>query len=251
MKIDFSGSVVIVTGAAQGNGAALARGFAAAGARVAVIDRQLEQAQTVVAEIEAAGGKGRAYRLDVADAQACLSLAKTCSSDMGVASVLVNNAGILIRAPLGEGEPIADWQQTLGVNLSGPYYMALAFLDQLKQTHGVILNVGSIQSFIATPNSAAYTASKGGVRQLTQAMACELAPHGVRVNAIAPGFIATPMTATTRADPAKMASLLGHIPMKRYGEPEELVGPALMLCSAQASYITGVMLPIDGGYLAC
>jgi NAD(P)-dependent dehydrogenase (short-subunit alcohol dehydrogenase family) len=205
----------------------------------------------IASEIEAGGGKGRAYRLDVADAPACRGFAALLKEEMGAATVLVNNAGILIRAALGGGEPIADWQKTLNVNLSGPYYMALAFLDQLKESRGSILNVGSIQSFIATPNSAAYTASKGGVRQLTQAMACEMAPHGVRVNAIAPGFIATPMTATTREDPVKMASLLAHIPMKRHGQPEELVGPALMLCSAFASYITGVMLPIDGGYLAC
>jgi NAD(P)-dependent dehydrogenase (short-subunit alcohol dehydrogenase family) len=170
---------------------------------------------------------------------------------VGAASVLVNNAGILIRGALGSGDPIGDWQATLQVNLSGPYFMALAFLDQLRHQQGSVLNIGSIQSFVATPNSAAYTASKGGVRQLTQALACELAPQGVRVNALAPGFIATPMTESTRGDPAKMASLLNHVPMKRYGEADELIGAALFLCSKQASYITGAMLPVDGGYLAC
>lgn len=251
MKLDFSGSVVVVTGAAQGNGAALARGFAGAGAHVAIVDRNRAQAEAVAAEIVSGGGIAHAYELDVSDADACRLLAASVQSGMGTTAVLVNNAGILIRGAMGEGEPVEDWQRTLGVNLSGPYFMALAFLDQLKQSRGAILNVGSIQSFVATPNSAAYTASKGGVRQLTQAMACELAPHGVRVNAIAPGFIATPMTASTRADPVKMANLFNHIPMKRYGEPEELVAPALMLCSSQASYITGAMVPVDGGYLAC
>ena len=111
-----------------------------------------------------------------------------------------------------------------------------------------MLNLGSIQSFVP-PNSAAYTASKGGVAQLTKALACELAPRGVRVNAIL-GFIATPMTESTRNDPAKTASLLAHIPMKRHAEPDELVGPALFLCSDLASYVTGAILPVDGGYLA-
>ena len=251
MKIDFTGQVVLVTGAAQGNGAAIARGFGAAGAHVVVADRKLAEAQGVAGQIEAAGGRAAAHELDVADPDACRRLAETVRTAIGDVSVLVNNAGILIRGALGEGNPLADWQATLRVNLDGPYHMVLACLDGLKRTKGCILNVASIQSFVATPNSVAYTASKGGVRQLTVALATELAAHGVRVNAIAPGFIATPMTEATRADPAKVAALLNHVPMRRHAEPEELVGPALFLCSAHASYVTGAILPVDGGYLAC
>lgn len=164
--------------------------------------------------------------------------------------VLVNNAGVLLRGKVTDPAVRDNWTRTLEVNLGGPFNMVLAFLDQLKATKGCILNVGSIQSFVATPNSVAYTASKGGVAQLTKALASELAEFDIRVNAIAPGGIATPMTAATLADPAKLGVLLNHVPMRRYAEAHELAGPALFLCSQLASYITGAILPVDGGYLA-
>jgi NAD(P)-dependent dehydrogenase (short-subunit alcohol dehydrogenase family) len=250
MKLDFKGQVVLVTGAGQGNGAAIARAFGDAGAKVAVVDRNRDTAQSVAAQIESTGGSAAAFQLDVSDAGACAELAGAVRDRLGPVNVLVNNAGILIRGAFGEGDPLGDWSRTLAVNLSGPYHMVLAFLDQLKATRGCVLNVASIQSFVATPNSAPYTASKGGVAQLTKALASELAPHGIRVNAIAPGFIATPMTQTTLADAEKTARLLAHVPMKRPGEAGELAGPALFLCSAQASYVTGAILPVDGGYLS-
>lgn len=250
MKLYFNGQVVLVTGAGQGNGAAIARAFGDAGAKVAVVDRNRDTAQSVAAQIVSAGGSAAAFQLDVSDAGACAALAGAVQERLGPVNVLVNNAGILIRGAFGEGDSLGDWSRTLAVNLSGPYHMVLAFLEQLKATRGCVLNVASIQSFVATPNSAPYTASKGGVAQLTKALASELAPHGIRVNAIAPGFIATPMTQTTLADAEKTARLLAHVPMKRPGEAEELAGPALFLCSAQASYVTGAILPVDGGYLS-
>ncbi|GMV31819.1 MAG: short-chain dehydrogenase [Rhodanobacteraceae bacterium] len=250
VNLAFDGAIVLVTGAGQGNGEAISRGFAKAGARVILTDRNAGMAQRAAHAIRQSGGDARARELDVSDATACLRLAEQVRAEVGDVKVLVNNAGILIRAPFGQGNPLEDWDVTLRVNLGGPYYMTLAFADQLGRTKGSVLNLGSIQSFVATPNSAAYTASKGGVAQLTKALACELAPRGVRVNAIAPGFIATPMTESTRNDPAKTASLLAHIPMKRHAEPDELIGPALFLCSDLASYVTGAILPVDGGYLA-
>jgi len=250
MRLDYSGKVVVVTGAGQGNGAAMVRGFAAAGAAVAVVDRNLGNAEAVASNIIADDGKAKAYQADVADAGACAALAAKVAADLGLADVLVNNAGILLRGRLEEIDPLATWQQTLSVNLGGAFNMCIAFLAQLKSRRGCILNVGSIQSFVATPNSVAYTASKGGVAQMTKAMAYEFAENGIRVNAIAPGVIATPMTEATRGDPAKLGALLAHVPMRRYGEAEELIGPALFLCSSAASYVTGTILPVDGGYLA-
>jgi NAD(P)-dependent dehydrogenase (short-subunit alcohol dehydrogenase family) len=250
VKLDFQGQVVLVTGAGQGNGAAIAKAFAAGGARVAVVDRNLKTAQAVAAQIVSDGGEAEAFELDVSDAAACARTAVAVEQRLGAVNVLVNNAGILLRAALGEGDPLADWTITLGVNLSGPYHMVLALLDQLKVSRGCVLNVGSIQSFVATPNSVPYTASKGGVAQLTKALAAELAAHGVRVNAIAPGFMVTPMTESTLADADKTSRLLAHVPMARPGEPGDLAGPALFLCSAHASYVTGAILPVDGGYLS-
>lgn len=249
MKLDFSGQTVLVTGAGQGNGAAIAWAFGAAGAKVAVADRNFDTARQVALEMNDKGVRAEAFALDVADANACAAVAADAEQRLGAVNVLVNNAGILLRGALGQGDAIGDWRRTLDVNLGGPYNMVLAFLAQLKATRGCVLNVASIQSFVATPNSVPYTASKGGVAQLTKALASELATYGIRVNAIAPGFMLTPMTQGTAADPEKKAALLAHVPLKRAGETAELGGPALFLCSPHASYITGAILPVDGGYL--
>ena len=139
---------------------------------------------------------------------------------------------------------------TLAVNLDGPYNMVTAFVDQLRETQGAVINIGSIQSFVAVPNSAAYTTTKGGIRSLTQALAIELSPMGIRVNAIGPGFTATPFNADTRSNTEFMANFTGRIPLGRIGRPEDMAGPAVFLASDMAGYITGVTLPVDGGYLA-
>lgn len=250
IALDFAGKRVAVTGGGQGNGAAMARGFAEGGACVAVIDLNLDTARIVAEEINAKGGMANAFQLDVSDAAACASFAVRFQELHGPLHVLVNNAGVLLRGKMTDDAARTNWERTLDINLGGPFNMVLAFLDQLKATQGCILNVASIQSFVATPNSAAYTASKGGVAQLTKALASELAEFGIRVNAIAPGVIATPMTAGTLADPAKISALLSHVPMRRHAEATELAAPALFLCSPWASYITGAVLPVDGGYLA-
>lgn len=136
------------------------------------------------------------------------------------------------------------------VNVQGPFNVTMAFIEQLKHTKGCIVNVASTNSFVAPAGNGAYPVSKGALAQFTRALATELAADGVRVNALAPGIIATAMTEVTRADPARLASFLTHVPMRRVGEPEELAGPVVFLCSDAASYITGAILPVDGGYLA-
>jgi NAD(P)-dependent dehydrogenase (short-subunit alcohol dehydrogenase family) len=138
----------------------------------------------------------------------------------------------------------------MGVNATGVANMTRAFLDQLKETKGRIVNLGSIMSVTAGPGMTAYAASKGAVAQMTKALAHDLAPDGVRVNAIAPGVIETPMTEATRANPDAIGRFMAHTPMGRPGRAEELVGPALFLASHASSYVTGALLPVDGGYLA-
>lgn len=249
-SLDFAGKLVAVTGAGQGNGAAIARGFARAGAVVAVLDRNASTAQEVAKEICTSGGKAQAFELDVSDAGACTRLARELQEKNKPLDVLVNNAGVLMRGKITDPAAHTNWSRTLDINLGGPFNMVMAFLEQLRASRGCVLNVASIQSFVATPNSVSYTASKGGVAQLTKALASELAEFGIRVNAIAPGVIETPMTAGTLADPAKIGALLNHVPMRRHAKAEELAGPAMFLCSPLASYITGAILPVDGGYLA-
>jgi NAD(P)-dependent dehydrogenase (short-subunit alcohol dehydrogenase family) len=248
--LDFGGKSVAVTGAGQGNGAAIARAFAQAGAVVAVIDRNIETARAVAEDIRVRHGRADAFEVDVAEPAACTAFAAEWLKAHRPLDVLVNNAGVLLRGKMTDPAARDNWTRTLEINLGGPFNMVLAILEQLKATKGCILNVASIQSFVATPNSVAYTASKGGVAQLTKALASELAEFDIRVNAIAPGVVATPMTAGTLADPAKIAALLNHVPMRRHAEAHELAGPALFLCSPLASYVTGAILPVDGGYLA-
>jgi NAD(P)-dependent dehydrogenase (short-subunit alcohol dehydrogenase family) len=246
----LQGHVALVTGAGQGNGKAIAHGLALAGAKVVVADINEQTAGHTSDQICRAGGLAWPTVLDVSDREACRSLAARIGQQDGPVSILVNNAGILERGPVDHADADRAWERTFQVNVSGTYHMIRACLPMLKETRGSIINLGSIQSFVATPNSAAYTASKGAILQLTKALAVELAPTGIRVNGIAPGFIETPMTQTTRDNPERMQALLAHTPMRRVGQPAELAGAVIFLASKAASYVTGVMLPVDGGYLA-
>jgi NAD(P)-dependent dehydrogenase (short-subunit alcohol dehydrogenase family) len=143
-----------------------------------------------------------------------------------------------------------DWTDIFRVNVDGVRNMVRAFLPQLRETRGRIVDLGSIMSVSAGPGLGAYAASKGAVLQLTRALAHDLAPDGIRVNAIAPGVIATPMTKVTRETPEAIGRFMAHTPLRRVGEPEELVGPVLFLASDLSTYVTGALLPVDGGYLA-
>jgi NAD(P)-dependent dehydrogenase (short-subunit alcohol dehydrogenase family) len=243
----LQGKLALVTGAGSGIGEGIARAMADAGARVIVVDVNAPGAERVAAAI---GGETASYVLDVADRTACDALAATVARDIGPVSVLVNNAGIIRRGKVTDAATRADWDATMAVNLDGPYNVTTAFLTQLMQTKGSVINIGSIQSFVALPNSAAYTTSKGGVRALTKALAIELSPQGVRVNAIGPGMIATPLNSDARQNPDYMRNFLHRIPLGRLGEPADIAGPAVFLASDLARYVTGVTLPVDGGFLA-
>jgi NAD(P)-dependent dehydrogenase (short-subunit alcohol dehydrogenase family) len=249
MKDVLLGRLALVTGAGRGNGAAIARGLAAAGAEVIVTDIDKDAARTIADSIVAEGGKARGFVLDVTDAESCAKLARDVSLLVGPIRILVNNAGIFLRGNLAATDGRERWDKTMAVNVQGPFNVTMAFVDQLKLTRGTIVNIASINSYVAAAGAGAYPVSKGALAQFTRALASELAADGVRVNALAPGLIATAMTEPTRADPRRLEAFLAHVPMKRWGEPEELAGPVVFLCSDAASYITGAILPVDGGYL--
>ena len=242
----LDGRLALITGAGSGIGA-IAHAVADAGARVVAVDIDGGAAERTAVAI---GRAASSFACDVTDRVGCDHLAVEIRNRTGAISILVNNAGIIRRGTVMESNTRADWDATLAVNLDGPYNMVTAFLEQLRETKGSIINIGSIQSFVALPNSAAYTTSKGGVRLLTKALAIELSPLGIRVNAIGPGFTATPLNATAREDAAYMANFASRIPLGRIGTPEDIAGPAVFLASDMARYITGVTLPVDGGYLA-
>jgi len=241
------GGIALVTGAGSGIGEAIAIAMAREGARIVAIDINIGAAVRVARTV---GEKAVGLACDVTDRTACDSLAAKVRDEIGSISIFVNNAGIIRRGKVSDANTRRDWDDTLAVNLDGPYNVITAFLDQLRDTKGSVINIGSIQSFVALPNSAAYTASKGGVRLLTKALAIELGPMGIRVNAIGPGFTATPLNADARQNPEYMANFTGRIPLGRIGAPEDVALPAVFLASEMARYITGVTLPVDGGYLA-
>ena len=249
MKDMLLGRLALVTGAGRGNGAAIARGLAAAGAEVIVTDIDKDAARTIADSIVAEGGKARGFMLDVTDEESCAKLARDLSLLVGPIRILVNNAGIFLRGNLVAADGRERWDRTMAVNVQGPFNVTMAFVDQLKLTRGTIVNIASINSYVAAAGAGAYPVSKGALAQFTRALASELAADGVRVNALAPGLIVTAMTEPTRADPKRLEAFLAHVPMKRAGEPEELAGPVVFLCSDAASYITGAILPVDGGYL--
>jgi NAD(P)-dependent dehydrogenase (short-subunit alcohol dehydrogenase family) len=246
----LAGRLALVTGAARGNGRAIALGLAAHGADVITTDVDADGASAASEAVRATGRRGFAYPLDVTDADACSALAARVREEAGAVSILVNNAGIIIRETIDSPRAHDNWRKVLDVNLNGPFNVTHALLPALRETRGTVINVGSIASFVGVADTLGYSPSKGGVRLLTQALARELARDGIRVNAIAPGVIETEMTQATLADPVRLAGFLGRTPAGRVGQPEELVGPVVFLASDLASYVNGATLPVDGGFLA-
>jgi len=246
----IKGAVAVVTGAAQGNGLAIAEGLARAGAKVALCDLQKAQVDQVAAALRGEGLVAEGFAVDVADPDSVAQLVRNVQAGLGDTEILINNAGIIRRTPFGSATFDADWTAVMAVNASGPMLMVRGFLEPLRRTKGRIVNLGSIMSVLGGPGLVAYAASKGAVLQLTKALAHDLSPDGIRVNAIAPGVIETPMTLATRNDPEAIGRFMMHTPMKRPGQPEELIGPVLFLVSHMSTYVTGALLPVDGGYLA-
>jgi NAD(P)-dependent dehydrogenase (short-subunit alcohol dehydrogenase family) len=251
---EITDEVAVVTGAAQGNGRAIAFGLARAGAKVACCDVQFERVQEVSELIRQAGGIAHPLHLDISDEASCDAAAQEVQGALGVTSILVNNAGILRPTPADSSTFGQDWDAVMSINVGGTVKMVRSFLPQLLESRGRIINMASILAVAAAPSLSAslsaYATSKAAIVQLTRALANEFADQGVRINAIAPGVIETAMTAATRSNPEALARFMAHTPLKRPGQPEELVGAVIFLASEASSYITGALIPIDGGYLA-
>jgi 3-oxoacyl-[acyl-carrier protein] reductase len=247
--------VAVVTGAASGIGRAIAAGYAREGARLVLLDVNESAAAEVAKEIREAGGGADSFALDVTKREDCVAVAKQVAEKVGQVTILVNNAGIARRnGMLGAAEAVInDWEDIIAINLTGVFNVTHAFLAPLRAAKGRIVNIGSIQSFVhvRTPSSPAYTASKHGVLGFTRALAAELGKEGVRVNAIGPGFIETPLNAKVRAtNPELVQTFMAHTPLARAGQPEDIVGPAIFLASDLSAYVTGSIVMVDGGYRA-
>jgi NAD(P)-dependent dehydrogenase (short-subunit alcohol dehydrogenase family) len=247
--MDFSGKVVLVTGAASGMGAATAREFRAAGASVAIVDRNGELAGQVAAEISA----GPPLIGDVSDPAFCRQAVATTVERHGRLDALVNAAGIIVRADaLGTSDE--QWQRVMNVNVNGVFFMSRAAVAAMKdQGSGCIVNFGSIWGGVGAAGVTAYCASKGAVHQITRAMALDHVKDGIRINAVCPGEVNTPMIKSERSGPVTaemMQAVADSVPMGRLAEPVEIARVVLFLSSDAASYMTGAMVNVDAGYTA-
>ena len=246
----LNGRLALITGAGQGNGRALALGLAQAGARVIVTDMNAETVEATAQAVRAEGGEAWSFVLDVTSPAACKALAARVDAEIGAVDLLVNNAGSIIREGAASDNAEANWKKTIDVNVHGTFNVSYAWLAAIKATKGSIINIASIAAYAGQGGSLGYSPSKGAIKMFTQSLAAELAPLGVRVNALAPGVIETPMTAATRENPERLVSFMTRIPMGRVGQTEDLIGPVIFLASDMSRYVTGITLPVDGGFLA-
>lgn len=246
----LASDVAVVTGAGRGIGAAVARGLAASGAAVAALDIDATAAEATAAAITLAGGRALAHVIDIAEPSQAADALAAVRAALGPVSVLVNNAGINAASAVDADDFPAVLARLMHTNLEGTATMMRACLGDLAATGGRIVNIASIRSFRPLQNGAAYAASKAAIAQLTRAFAVELAPRGVRVNAVAPGLIDTAMTQATMQSPQRLDAHVSKVPLGRAGTPDEVVGAVLFLASSMSAYVTGAVVPVDGGYLA-
>ena len=251
IKVDLTGKIALVTGSSSGLGASIVKYLAKAGASVAVhYHSEKTQAESIAQEIIKDGGNAKVFGGDVSNLEAVQALFSQIDKDLGPVNILVNNAGIDgKRAMCGYDNP-ADWERVIGINLLGPYFCAReAILRMEKKSHGVIINITSVHETIPWTGYTAYCAAKAGLSMFTKTLAQEVADKGIRVVAIAPGAIKTPINKDVWGNPETFKDLLNKIPMERMGETDEIAKAAVFLSSDLASYITGTSLFVDGGML--
>jgi NAD(P)-dependent dehydrogenase (short-subunit alcohol dehydrogenase family) len=249
---DFKGQVALVTGASSGMGLATTRAFAAAGASVVLADVNADALASAVDELTSAGHAAIGVRCDVSDEQQVTTLLGRTIEAYGRLDMAFNNAGIQAPPTDAADEPAALFDKVNGINLRGVWTCMKHELKQMRQQgSGAIVNCSSLGGLVGLPGRAAYHASKHGVIGLTKSAALEYAPRGIRINAICPGTIATPMvTEMIAKGELELAAAIANQPIARLGAPEEIAASVLWLCSPGASFVVGVALPVDGGYTA-
>ena len=250
-QFSLEGNAAIVTGAGSGLGMVVAKGFAQAGAMVALVDKNFEAIEKLSGDICSAGYSAIPIEADITIEDEVKMTVQTAVKEFGCLDTVVNCAGITRRMPLEKFNE-ADWELVLNVNLKGTFLFTKHAAEQmLIKGRGSIINFGSLGSLVAIPQSAAYCASKGGVAMLTKTAACEWAKRGVRVNAIIPGTFKTPLLEQCiREKPEYGEEMLQRFPIGRFAEPEEIVGACIFLASDASTYVTGHLLAVDGGCTA-
>jgi NAD(P)-dependent dehydrogenase (short-subunit alcohol dehydrogenase family) len=248
---DLSGRVALVTGGGRGIGRAIAVELASAGAAVVPSARSTDEIETVAAEIEATGGDALAVPADVTDPDAVANAIDRAEDAFGTLDVVVNNAGFNPDDALGRPEDVSteSVDRVLDVNLNGAYEVTTAAAESLHETGGSVINVASVGGLVGLPRQHPYVASKHGLVGLTKSMSLDWAPD-VRVNALAPGYVSTELTADLEANDRLRQSIVDRTPLERFADPEEIAGPAVFLASDAASYVTGEVLAADGGWTA-
>ncbi|MHA6689088.1 glucose 1-dehydrogenase [Devosia sp. A449] len=247
---DLTGRIALVTGGGSGLGLAMARGLAEHGASVVLVGRDAGKLEHAVELIQRGGGQAGAAVCDLLDPVALDELVRGTEEQHGAIDILINNAGIQHRQAALEVED-ADWARVLDTNLTVPFRLARQVgRGMVSRGHGKIINTLSVLSSLGRPSIVPYTAAKGGLKMLTKGLAVELAPSGVQVNGIAPGYILTEMNTALSEDPVFSSWLMGRTPAKRWGQPQDLSGAAVFLASTASDFVTGHVLAVDGGLTA-